>query len=83
MLVVAQSFRELPEPQKLDHRLVEVCTKNRMASVGSLRNGCATISISQALHCNMPRDFERYGTIGEVEAKSLQNPPNLEKQFLH
>jgi hypothetical protein len=51
--------------------------KNKMAHVGSLRNGCATISRSQPSHREMPRDKS------ELEAESLQNPPDLENRFLH
>jgi hypothetical protein len=40
-------------------------------------------------HCNarnMPKvapTFVRIVTVGELQAKSWQNPPNLENQFLH
>jgi hypothetical protein len=45
---------KLPEPQKKDQRLLAVCPKNKMASVGSLRNGCTTIGISRLSQRNMP-----------------------------
>jgi hypothetical protein len=32
--MVAQPLEELPEPRKMDHRLVAVRQKNKMASVG-------------------------------------------------
>jgi hypothetical protein len=31
----------------------------------------------------MPRDFARYAKVGEVDAESSQNPPDLENLFLH
>jgi hypothetical protein len=42
----------------MDQRLVAVRPKNKMASVGSLRNGCATIGRSQLSQRNMPRELE-------------------------
>jgi hypothetical protein len=62
----AQPFPKLPEPGKMDHRLVEVCAKTKMVSVGSSRNGCVTIGISQPSQRDMPRDFAQYATVGEV-----------------
>jgi hypothetical protein len=70
MPMVAQPLRELPEPQKMDHRLLPVCTKNKMAGVSSSRNGCATPKILQPSQRDMPRDFVRYATVEEVEAES-------------
>jgi hypothetical protein len=64
MPIVAQPSRELLEPQKMDHRLLAVSAKNKMASVGSLRNGCATIGILQLWQRDMPRDKS------ELEAES-------------
>jgi hypothetical protein len=46
--------------------------KNKMASVGSSHNGCATIGRSQPPQRYMPRDKS------ELEAKSEQNQPDLE-----
>jgi hypothetical protein len=37
--------------------------KNKMASVGSSRNGCATIGITQPSLCDMPTDFAWYATV--------------------
>jgi hypothetical protein len=42
----AKYYCELPE-RKMDHRLVAVREKNKMASFGSLHNSCATIGVSQ------------------------------------
>jgi hypothetical protein len=80
MPTAAQPLRGLPEPQKMEHRLLTVRTKNKMASVGSSRNSCMTIGISQL---DMPTEFARYATVGEVDAESWQNPPDLENQFLY
>jgi hypothetical protein len=33
MTMVAQPLRKLPEPRKMDHILLALCTKNKMASV--------------------------------------------------
>jgi hypothetical protein len=52
-------------------------------SVRSLRSGCATIGISPLSQHNVPRDFARSDKVREVEAESVQNPPNLENQCLH
>jgi hypothetical protein len=66
-------------PQKrgcYNYKLVAVhAKKNKMASVGSSRNGCATIGRSQPSLHDMPRD--KY----ELEVKSYQNPPDLENWF--
>jgi hypothetical protein len=43
--------------------------KNKMASVGSSPNGCATIGISQPSQRIVPRDFAQYATVGEVEVE--------------
>jgi hypothetical protein len=56
MPMVAQPLHELPEPQKMDHRLLAVVAKNKMASVGSSHNGCVTIGIPQPSQRDMPRD---------------------------
>jgi hypothetical protein len=32
---------------------------------------------------DMPMDFARYAKVGEVDAESQQNPPDLENLFLH
>jgi hypothetical protein len=48
MPMVAKPLRALPEPRKLDHRLWAVrAKKNKMASDGGARYGCATIGKSQ------------------------------------
>jgi hypothetical protein len=52
----------------MDHR-VAVHAKNKMASVCSLRIGCATIGILQPSQRDMPRDFAQYATVGEIEAE--------------
>jgi hypothetical protein len=44
--------------------------KNYIAFVGSSGNGYATIGISQLAWLDVPRDFARYATVWEVEAKS-------------
>jgi hypothetical protein len=61
---------ELPEPQKMDHRLVAVCAKNKMANVGSSRHCLCDLGISQPPQRDMPRDFARYAKVGEVDAES-------------
>jgi hypothetical protein len=56
MTMVAQPLLELPEPQKMGHRLVTVYTENKMVSVGSSHNGCATIGILQpSLHAQFAK----------------------------
>jgi hypothetical protein len=60
----------------MDHKRVAVRTKNKMASVGSSRNVCPTIGISQPSQRNMPRGFARYATVRIVEA-----PPSHSKIF--
>jgi hypothetical protein len=40
----------------MDHTLVEVRGKNKMASVGSSRNGWATMGALQPLQRDMPKD---------------------------
>jgi hypothetical protein len=47
MPTVGQPLRELLERQQMDHR--QLAQKNKMASVGSWRNGCATIAIYQKI----------------------------------
>jgi hypothetical protein len=47
-----------------------VQAKNKIASVGSSRNGCTTIGISWPSQHNMPKDIARYVTVGEVDAES-------------
>jgi hypothetical protein len=61
MTMVAQPLDELIELRKMDHRLLEVRAKNKMANVGS-SNGCATIGISPLSQCHVPRDIDRYAT---------------------
>jgi hypothetical protein len=61
----------------MDHRHVAIGAKNKLVNVGSLRNGCATIGISQPSQRDMPRD--KY----ELEAESSQSLPNPANQFLH
>jgi hypothetical protein len=46
-----------------------VRAKNKMASVGSSRNGCATIGVPQPSQHDMPRDLARYVTVSEVFEK--------------
>jgi hypothetical protein len=65
------------------HKLLAFRAKNKIASVGSARNDCVTIGILQPSQHNMPRDFARYATVGEVEAELKQYPLYLENQFLH
>jgi hypothetical protein len=65
-----QPMCELPELWKMDHRLLAVRAKNKMASVGSLQNGCATIGILQPSHRHMPSDFAQYAPVMEIEAES-------------
>jgi hypothetical protein len=67
---VAQPLRELPEPQKMDHRLVAVRAKNKMANVGSLRHCLCNLDISQPPQHNMPGDLAQYAKVRDVEAKS-------------
>jgi hypothetical protein len=38
MPMVAHPFREMPELRKMEHRLVAVCAKNKMATFGSRGN---------------------------------------------
>jgi hypothetical protein len=68
--MVAQTLRLLPKLWKLDRRLLAVRTKNKMVSVASSRNGCATIGTPQLSQHNVPRDFAQYVTDWEVEAES-------------
>jgi hypothetical protein len=74
---VAQPLRELPEPRKM------VREKNKMANVGSSHHCLCDLGISQPPKRDMPRGFARYAKVGEVDADSLQNPPDLENLFLH
>jgi hypothetical protein len=67
---VAQPLCELPEPQKMDHRLAAVCAKNKMANVRSLPHCLCDLGISQPPQRNMPRDFARYAKVGEVGTES-------------
>jgi hypothetical protein len=69
MPMVAQPLCELPEPRKMDQRLVAVCAKKKMECVDTSRNGCATIGMSQPAQCDIPRDFAWYATVREVEAE--------------
>jgi hypothetical protein len=39
--------------------------------------------IAAVMQRDVPRNFARYATVAEMEAKSWQNRPNLENQFLH
>jgi hypothetical protein len=80
---VAQPLRKLSELRKMDHRLVAVRRKNKMANVFNLRHCLYDLGISQTPQCDMPRDFARYAKVGEVDAKSWQNLPDLENLFLH
>jgi hypothetical protein len=73
---IAQPLRELSEPLKMDHRLVEVCAKNKTANVGSSRHCLYDLGISQRPQRDMPRDFARYAKVGEVDAE-----PSLEPVF--
>jgi hypothetical protein len=82
-VVICQPLRELPEPQKIDHRLVAVRTKNKMVNVGSLHYCLCDLGISQPPQHDMPRDFARYAKVGEVDTEASQNPPDLENLFLH
>jgi hypothetical protein len=67
MPMTSPLLRELPEPRKIDNRLLAVCAKKQ--------NGkCSR---------NMPNNVGRYATVGEVDAKSKQNLPDLKNQFLH
>jgi hypothetical protein len=60
MPMVAQPLHELQKLRKMDHRLMAVsATKKKMASVGSLFHGCATI---------MP--IGTYAILGKVISKS-------------
>jgi hypothetical protein len=43
--------------------------KNKMASVGSWRNGCMTIGILRPSQPDMPKDVTRYATVGEGDAE--------------
>jgi hypothetical protein len=80
--MVAQPSREQPEPLKMDEKLfLAFGAKNKMASVGSSHNGCATIGISLPSQRNMPNDVSQYATVREVEAELYQNTPNLEISF--
>jgi hypothetical protein len=63
MPMVTEPLCELPEPQKMYHRLVAVREKNKMASVGSSRKSLPS-------QRDVPRDFERYARVGEVGAES-------------
>jgi hypothetical protein len=67
----------------MDHRLLAVHVKNKMASVGSSYNGFTNIGISLPSQRDMPTDVAQYATAREVDAKSWQNPPDLENQFSH
>jgi hypothetical protein len=62
---VAQPLRELPEPQKMDHRLVAVRAKNKMVNVGSSRHCFCDLDILQLPQRDMPRDFARYAKVGK------------------
>jgi hypothetical protein len=70
MRTSAQPLHELPEPGKMDHRLLAVLAKSKMPNVGSLRNGCTTTGISRPSQRDMPTDVARYATVGEVDAES-------------
>jgi hypothetical protein len=50
-----------------------------MTSFGSSRTRRTTLSRLQPLQCDMTRYRYKY----ELDAESQQNPPDLEKQFLH
>jgi hypothetical protein len=65
MPMVAQPLRVLPAPWKMDNRLLAVRAKNKMASVGSLRNGNAEIGIPQPSLRDVLSDFTKYATVGE------------------
>jgi hypothetical protein len=42
-----------------------------------------SLGISHFDSRDMPREFARYATVGNVEAELLKNLLNLENQFLH
>jgi hypothetical protein len=67
---VAQPLHELSEPRKMDHRLVVVRAKNKMANVGSSRHCLCDLGISQPPQRDMPRDFVQCVKVGEVDAES-------------
>jgi hypothetical protein len=58
-------LHEVPQQQKMD-----VCAKNKMANVGSLRHRLCDLGISQPSQRDMRGDFARYSKVGEVDAKS-------------
>jgi hypothetical protein len=60
-------LRDLPEQQKMEHRLLVVRAKKQDACGGSSHNGCATIGISRPSQRDMPRDFARYATVEEIQ----------------
>jgi hypothetical protein len=64
-----QPLRELPEPQKMDHKLMEVHAINKMANAGSSCHCLGDLGISQPPQRDMPRDFARYVKVGEVDAE--------------
>jgi hypothetical protein len=72
------SFRD-PElfKRKFDVKLWQSAQKNKMSSIGSLRNGYSTIGRSQPSQRDMTRDKS------ELETESQQNPPDLENRFLY
>jgi hypothetical protein len=57
---VAQPLHELPELRKMDHGLVAVRAKNKMANVGSSRHCLRDLGILQPPQRDMPRNFARY-----------------------
>jgi hypothetical protein len=69
MPTAAEPLRELPEPQKMDHRLLVVSAKNKTTSVGSSHNGCTTTGISRPAQLDMPMNVARYTTVREVDAE--------------
>jgi hypothetical protein len=42
---------------------------SKMANIGSLQNGCASIGIPPSSQCDVPRYFARFATVVEIEAK--------------
>jgi hypothetical protein len=50
----AQPLCELPELRKMDHRLLAVRSKNKMANVGSSHNGCMIIVILRPSQRDIP-----------------------------
>jgi hypothetical protein len=58
MPTAEQPLHELPEPGKMDKRLLAVRANNRMASGSSSCNNCMTIGISLPSQRGMPTNDE-------------------------